>query len=52
MATTRAEVSEGAGLRVYGLQGYLAHKKERLSRTLQHNYAQDPMVALEEGGSF
>ena len=38
-----------SGLRV---QGYLAHKKHPLHRTIQRDYFQGPMVVLGEGAVF
>jgi hypothetical protein len=35
--------------RSLGIQGYLAQKKQHLPKTLQYDYAQSPMVALEGG---
>ena len=35
--------------RVPELQGYFTHKKPRPPRTLPHDYAQGPMVALGQG---
>jgi len=33
-------------------QGYLAHKKQRFTRTLHYDHAQGPMVVLGGGGVF
>ena len=48
MTLARRKVAKPAA-KLAGLQGYLAHKKLRLPRTLPYDFAQGPMVALGEG---